>query len=200
MKLSLSRFAVTLVLLTAVLLGAFASFAEAFPTLGAPVRLPVVRARAASASTSWADSSSFAVAALTTSSASCTLQVIDMQSVNWHGANAAPGVGTNAFTVGALQFSVASPGGGDSLTVKYQCSVDGSIWGPQSAVDACTGTAGDAYYKIPFTVTPNTRSNVQPFLTRFLRVIVYGDTGGTFGGVKAYWTPIVETGVPTVSW
>lgn len=198
MKLSVSRFAVLLCTLAVVLVSAFASVASAFPTLGQAKQLPVVRARAATASSSWADSTSFTVAALTTSAASCTLQVVDMQNVNWHGANAAPGVGTNAYTVGALQFSVSSPGGGDSLTVKYQCSVDGSIWGPQSAVLASTGTAGDAYYKLPFVVTPNTVTNVQPFLAKFIRFIVYGDTGGTFGGVKAYWTPLVETGVPTV--
>ena len=180
------------------LTSAFASLAHAFPTLGAPQQLPVVRARAATVSTSWADSAFFSVPALTTTSVPCTLQVIDMQRVNWHGANASPGVGTNAFTVGAFHFAAANAQG-DSLTLKYQCSVDGSTWGPQSSAVAGTGTAGDLYWKIPLIVTPNTVSNVQPFLTRFLRVIVYGDTGGALGGVKAYWTPLVETGVPTVS-
>lgn len=196
----LSRIALLLSLVAVVLASTVAEAALAFPILGAPKQLPVVRARAATAASSWADSTQFTIAALTTSAASCTLQVIDMHNVNWHGANAAPGVGTNAYTIGALQFTATGVGGsGDSLTIKYQCSVDGSIWGPQSAAIAGTGTAGDAYYKIPLIVTPNTVSNVQPFLARFLRVIVYGDTGGPMGGVKAYWTPLVETGVPTVS-
>lgn len=190
-----SRLAVSVALLAVVLCGAIASIASAFPALGNAVPLPVRRARAATAFSAWEDSTSFWVGTLTTSIVSDTLKTIDLGNVNWHGAAAGS---ASSYTVGALHFTVASPGGGDSLSVRYQCSVDGTIWGPQtSTIITCTGTAGDAYYRIPIIVTPATISNVSPFLVPYLRVIVYGDTGGSFGGVKAYWTPLVESGVPT---
>ena len=190
-----SRLALVAACAAVALSGALATAADAFPALGNSRLLPVRRARAATVNTAWEDSTSFWVGTLTTSIVSDTLRVVDLGDVNWHGANAGS---ASSYSVGALHFTVASPGAGDSLSIRYQCSIDGTIWGPQtSTIITCTGTAGDAYYRIPLIVTPATISNVSPFLTRFLRVIVYGDTGGSFGGVTAYWTPLVESGIPT---
>lgn len=158
------------------------SVADAFPRLQ---QVQLVAKKAVSAAI--VDSATFQIVANATGAKYDTLATIDTQALGlaFHGANAA-GIAT-AYGAAKLEITVGSPtAGADSCLFQIQFSPDGSNWTTAQSSNV-SYTSGDALIRLPITVDSDATTGISSaFLERYWRILIAGDTGGTFGGCKAY--------------